>query len=179
VYPNNNFDFYTLTVTRNCGGPSYSVPITRDWVHFDKDILTGQVNEWKGTAHVGIPGSVCACDPQLGSQHHDVLAALDMRIFDAVCVAQVPPKFRPQPGFALARGECCTFTFTLYAQDKTVDEYGPGNCHHASASCCIQICNDLPQKILHDATGGVLTHVPHDLRGAERDADFADAEPAE
>jgi len=158
VYPNNNFDFYTLTITRNCGGPSYSVPITRDWVHFDKDILTGQINELKGTAHVGIPASVCACDPQLGTPHQGVLAAVDMRIFDAVCVSQVPPKYRPLPGFALQRGECCTFTFTLYAQDKTVDDVGPGNCHHASASCCIQICNDLPHHHLPDVSGPVVDH---------------------
>jgi hypothetical protein len=167
VYPNNNFDFYTLTITRNCGGPSYSVPITRDGVTFDKDILTGQVNEWKGTAHVGIPSSVCACDPALGTPTHGVLSALDMRVFDAVCVSQVPPKFRPPAGFALQRGECCTFTLTLYAQDKTVDEVGPGNCHHAWASCCIQICNDLPHKILHDATGEVLTEVATEVRGVE------------
>jgi hypothetical protein len=173
VYPNNNFDYYTLTITRNCGGPSYSVPITRDWVNWDADILTGQVDPWKGTAHVGIPDSVCACDPALGTPGDGVLAALDMRIFDAQCVGQVPAKFRPPAGFALQRGECCTFTLTLYAQDKTVDESGPGNCHHAWASCCIQICNDLPHKILHDATGEVLTHVSAELREAE-----AGGEPA-
>lgn len=165
VYPNNNFDFYTLTITRNCGGPSYSVPITRDWVSWDADVLTGQVDPWKGTAHVGIPDSVCACDPALGTPGDGVLAALDMRIFDAQCAGQVPAKFRPPAGFALARGECCTFTLSLYAQDKTVNENGPGDCHHAWASCCIQICNDLPKKkILHEATGEVLQHIPGDLR---------------
>jgi hypothetical protein len=165
VYPNYNFDFYTLTITRNCGGPSYSVPITRDWVTFDKDILTGQIDERKGTVRVGIPAGVCACDPQLGTPHHGVLAAVDMRIFDAVCVGQVPVKYRPQPGFALQRGECCTFTFTLYAQDKTVDENGPGNCHRASASCCIQICNDLPHG----------HHLPDGLSGTAVDLNAGDA----
>jgi len=166
VYPNNNFDFYTLTITRNCGGPTYRVPITRDWVTWDADLLTGQVDRWKGTAHVGIPDSVCACDPKLGTAVDGVLAAVDMRIFDAQCVGQVPAEFRPPPGFALARGECCTFTLTLCAQDKTVDEYGPGHCHHGCASCCIQVCNDLPHRVVGEATGEVLTHLS-ELRGAE------------
>ncbi|HKP74650.1 MAG TPA: hypothetical protein VJT67_03870, partial [Longimicrobiaceae bacterium] len=170
VYPNNNFDFYTLTITRNCGGPSYQVPITRDWVHFDADILTGAVNKLHGTAHVGIPAPVCACDPQLGDPFDGVLTTLDMRVFDAVCSGQVPPEFRPPAGFALRRGECCTFTFTLCAQDKTVDEYGPGHCHYGCASCCIQICNDLPQRTDQPFDPIDPTHVEARVLAAPTDA---------
>ena len=48
-----------------------------------------------------------------------------------------------------------------------MDESGPGNCHHAWASCCIQICNDLPKKIPLDTTGEVVTHLSTEVRGLE------------
>ncbi len=161
-YPSNNFDYYTLSITRNCGGPTWSVPITRDLVSFDKDIVTGQEDPLKGTAHVGIPAPVCACDPQLGPAQHGVLTLLDMRAFDATCAPLLPPLFRPPPGFALQRGECCAYSIQLYARDKTVDGTGPGNCHEKETSCCaITVCNDLPAKTRADeaeAVGGLLTH---------------------
>jgi hypothetical protein len=146
-YPSNNFDFYTLSITRNCGGPTYSVPITRDLVHFDADIVTGAIDPHKGTAHVGIPPHVCACDPSPGPGQHGVLTLLDMRIFDATCAPLLPDPFKPPPGFALQRGECCAYSIQLYAQDKTVDESGPGNCHRKWTPCCaITVCNDLPRQ---------------------------------
>jgi hypothetical protein len=148
TYPSNNFDFYTIRITRGCaGGPTYQVPITRDLVSFDADIVTGAVDPLKGTAHVGIPAPVCKADPQLGPAQHGVLTLLDMRAFDAVCAAQMPAPFRPPPGFALQRGECCAYSIQLYAQDKTVDGTGPGICHRRWAPpCAIIVCNDLPRR---------------------------------
>ncbi|MBV9109233.1 MAG: hypothetical protein JO306_07495 [Gemmatimonadetes bacterium] len=146
TYPSNNFDYYTLTITRNCGGPSYQVPITRDLVHFDADIVTGAVDPLKGTAHVGVPAPVCACDPSLGSAANGVLSLLDMRIFDAVCGPLLPPRFRPPPGFGLHRGERCAYAIQLCGRDKTVNDLGPGLCHNACTPCCaIIVENDLPR----------------------------------
>jgi hypothetical protein len=123
------------------------VPITRDLVHFDKDIVMGVEDKLKGTAHVGVPAPVCACDPSLGPAHHGVLTLLDMRIFDATCAPLLPVPFKPPAGFALERGQCCAYSIQLYAQDKTVDESGPGFCHRKQTLCCaITVCNDLPHK---------------------------------
>ncbi|HEV7587148.1 MAG TPA: hypothetical protein VGO40_03365, partial [Longimicrobium sp.] len=47
----------------------------------------------------------------------------------------------------------------------TVDEYGPGHCHHKCASCCIQICNDLPHG----------HHLPDGLSGTAVDLNAGDA----
>ncbi len=148
-YPSDNFDYYTLSITRNCGGPTYQVPITPDLATFYKDIVTGTENPLRGTAHVGLPASsaMCPCPPQ--GPHvaqHGVLTLIDLRIFDAVCAAQLKPPFAPPPGFALGRGECCGFTLQLYARDKTVDNVGPGNCHHRLAPpCAVCVCNDLSE----------------------------------
>ncbi|HEU0076804.1 MAG TPA: hypothetical protein VFQ76_04090 [Longimicrobiaceae bacterium] len=169
-YPSNNFDFYTLTITRNCGGPTYQVPITRDLVNFDKDILTGAIDPLKGTAHVGTPAPVCACDPPLGPAQHGVLTLLDMRAFDAACSPLLPAPFRPPPGFALQRGECCAYSIQLYAQDKTVDGTGPGICHRAWTPCCaITVCNDLPREEIAVARGAndVDDLLARDIRAAE------------
>ena len=169
AYPSDNFDFYTLTITRNCGGPTYSVPITRDMVHFDKDILTGAIDPLKGTSHVGVPAPVCACDPSLGPAHHGVLTLLDMRIFDATCAPLLPVPFKPPAGFALERGQCCAYSIQLCGQDKTVNDYGPGQCHRACSPCCaITVCNDLPHKDLPvDATGAATGLLLRDLQAAD------------
>lgn len=158
-YPSNNFDYYTLTITRDCGNVTWQVPITRDMVHFDNDILTGLSDPFKGTAHVGIPAPVCACDPQLGPAQHGVLTLLDMRAFDTICAAQLTGVFVPPAGFALRRGECCTYSLQLCGRDKTVDDSGPGHCHNLCSACCsIHICNDLPRivpgdEVLFDEAG--------------------------
>jgi hypothetical protein len=160
-YPSDNFDFYSITITRDCGGPSYSVPITRDMVHFDKDIVTGDIDPLKGTSHVGVPAPVCACDPSLGPAHNGVLTLLDMRIFDATCAALLPAPFKPPAGFALARGERCAYSIQLCAQDKTVNDSGPGLCHRQCTPCCaITVENDLPKELtVGTATGAVTQHL--------------------
>ena len=157
TYPSNNFDYYSLSITRQ-GGPTYSVPITPDCVTLGPDPL-------KGTQMVGEPGSRCeealGCPaPVHGAKFAGVLSTLDLRIFDAICSADpsmVVP-FKPPTGFALDRGTCCGYTFQLFAQDKTwSDSVGPSpvtpgstgvGLHWAtSLPWAVTICNDLdPNK---------------------------------
>jgi len=78
----------------------------------------------------------------------DVLTALDMRVFDAVCSGSIPASenYSIPPGFALPRNTCCGYTFQLYAQDKTWGDGWAGALHHAwSHPWAVCICNDLPQ----------------------------------
>jgi hypothetical protein len=145
TYPSNNFDGYSITITRNCGGPSYRVPITPDLVRWYRDIVTGVEDPYKGTDRVGEPGTRCPCDPPpMQPAFHGVLTVLDLRAFDVVCAAQLQDEFVPPAGFPLQRGQCCAYTIVLSARDKTVDEVGPGHCHNKTVVCAITVCNDLP-----------------------------------
>lgn len=119
-YPSNNFDYYSLSITRQ-GGPSYAIPITLSLCPpaFGPDQL-------KGTQRVGEPGTRCevalGCPPPVfGAIMSALLSKLDLRIFDAVCAGDPSFKapFTPPAGFALKRGQCCTYAFELFAQDKT------------------------------------------------------------
>jgi hypothetical protein len=155
--PSDNFDFYTLTITKQTG-EVVQVPIT---------ISPDLMNPFHGTLRRGQPGTRCEPLPAGGlgclpaeivpGQAFDVLTALDMRIFDAVCAPSVPAPYsipmavdgsgNPIPGsfFPLERGTCCGYTFQLYAQDKTwSDGYAGGFHHNWSLPWAICICNDLP-----------------------------------
>lgn len=148
IYPSNNFDYYTLTITRNCSGISYQVPITPDLVRWHKDVFTGK--EWPlwGTERIGEPGTRCPCETQpLAGRTHGVLTLLDLRAFDQQCVGALKPPFAPPAGFALERGQCCAYTFELYAQDKTVNDWAPGQCHQKRVVCAFTVCNDLPKEL--------------------------------
>jgi hypothetical protein len=147
-YPSDNFDFYSLSITRQ-GGPGYAVPITSALCPpvFGPDPL-------KGTQRVGEPGTRCevglGCPPPaFGAKFAGALTKLDLRIFDAVCAADpslVAP-FVPPAGFPLDRGQCCTYTFQLYAQDKTWSDGWAGGLHHAwSLPWAVEICNDLDSR---------------------------------
>jgi hypothetical protein len=160
TYPSNNFDYYRLTIHKNCGGPAYPVPITPDLVRWHKDIVTGTEDPLKGTERVGEPGTRCPCEPQpMQVRTNGVLTMLDLRAFDAQCAGQLQGPFRPPPGFALGRGECCAYTFVLESRDKTVDEVGPGNCHRRQVVCAFCVCNDLPSDGVTDTGGGILAAV--------------------
>ena len=145
-YPSDNFDHYSLVITRQ-GGPSYAVPITPTLA----PAIFG-LDPHKGTQRVGQPGVRCeplpvvaGCPPvsPIPARQTDSLTTLDLRIFDAVCVASLAPPFAPPPGFALARQTCCGYTFQVYAQDKTRSSSPP--CHAAySLPWAVCICNDLP-----------------------------------
>jgi hypothetical protein len=148
TYPSDNFDYYLLRITRQ-GGPTYSVPITPS--------LAPPVygpNPLRGTGRVGEPGerceeSIAGCLPlnPVPPKADGVLTQLDLRVFDAVCAATLAAPVSPPAGFALNRGECCGFTFQLYAQDKTYSNGRNGGYHrHWSLPWAVCICNDLPKK---------------------------------
>ena len=146
TYPSANFDFYSLTITKQTG-EVVQVPIT----------VAPNDGAYLGFKPRGQPGFRCeplpagggACPPAqiVHGQAFDVLTALDMRIFDAFCAPCVPAPYVIPPTFPLARGgACCGYTFQLYAQDKTWSDGYAGGFHHAySLPWAICICNDLPQ----------------------------------
>ena len=159
TYPSNNFDYYSLSITRQ-GGPSYAVPIT---LALCPPILGP--DPLKGTQVVGEPGTRCETSfgcpaPAHGAYSPGLLAKIDLRIFDAVCAADpslVAP-FSPPAGFPLDRGTCCTYTFVLYAQDKTwsnsIDPSptvpgasGVGLHWATSLPWAVEICNDLGSNV--------------------------------
>ncbi|HEU4557430.1 MAG TPA: hypothetical protein VFS20_06250 [Longimicrobium sp.] len=154
--PSDNFDSYDIWIARGCGGPWYRVPITPDFVQWHQDPFTGQVTEWQGRTRVGEPGTRCErtlncpTPPTPTTPLAAVLTAVDLRIFDAQCAGSIDPKFRPPPGFALQRGECCGYAIQLTVRDRTRSDY-TGNCHTATALCAVCICNDLPRT---DVLGG-------------------------
>jgi hypothetical protein len=155
TYPSNNFDYYSLSITRQ-GGPSYAVPITLALCPpaLGSDPL-------KGTQGVGEPGTRCeevfgCVAPAHGLKSAGLLTKIDLRIFDAVCSADpsLAAPFTPPAGFALDRGSCCTYTFELYAQDKTWSNAvapspvvpgstGVGLHWLPSLPWAVEICNDL------------------------------------
>jgi hypothetical protein len=149
--PSDNFDSYDIWIARGCGGPWYRVPITPDFHQWFSDPFTGVENKFLGRVRVGEPGTRCervlGCptpNPTPTTPIAGVLTAVDLRIFDAQCAAQLPAEFRPPPGFALERGECCGYAIQLTVRDRTRSDY-TGNCHTAVALCAICICNDLPR----------------------------------
>jgi hypothetical protein len=147
IYPSDNFDFYSLWITRQ-GGLTLSVPITPDLVTFGPDPL-------RGTSRVGDPGDRCeplpaamGCPPPPAppAKFFGLLTVLDLRVFDVVCAASVLAPYVIPVGFPLERGTCCGYTFQLYARDKTRSS-SPVPCHEAwSAPWAVCICNDLPPQ---------------------------------
>ncbi len=146
--PSDNFDYYSLSVTRQ-GGPIYAIPITPSL----SPPMFGP-EQFKGTQRVGDPGVRCEplpvvmnCPqpPPPSMKFYNLLTQLDLRIFDSVCGASLAAPFKPPAVFALDRGTCCGYSFQLYAQDKTWDDGGPGLCHRVwTAPWAVCICNDLP-----------------------------------
>jgi len=157
--PSDNFDSYDVWIARGCGGPWYRVPITPDFVQWHKDLFTGQVTPFQGHTRVGEPGTRCeqalgcpTSGPTPTTPLAGVLTAVDLRIFDAQCASSIAPEFRPPPGFALERGECCGYAIQLTVRDNTRSDW-TGSCHTAVALCAICICNDLPRLDVVDAGG--------------------------
>lgn len=147
TYPSDNFDYYSLWITRQ-GGPTYSVPITPVLPPiFGPDPL-------KGTTRIGDPGTRCevaipGCPPPaFPAQFPALLSKLDLRIFDVVCAASLPASLAPPAGFALERGKCCGYAFQMYAQDKTWSDAGPGTCHRIwTPPWAVCICNDVEGRV--------------------------------
>ncbi len=150
TYPSDNFDHYSLYITRQ-GGPTLVVPITPDLVTYGLDPL-------QGTSRVGEPGVRCEPVPAVGGcppppaippQANGLLTKLDLRVFDAVCAPSIPASehYTVPAGFPLERGTCCGYTFQLYAQDKTWSDGYAGGLHNKwSLPWAVCICNDLPTE---------------------------------
>ncbi len=145
-YPSDNFDYYWIRITRQ-GGPTYLVPITPTLAPpvFGPDPL-------KGTQRVGDPGTRCetgigGCPPPpFPPAFAGVLTSLDLRIFDAVCAPGLVAPFKPPAKFPLNRGECCGYTFQLYARDQTRST-SPAPCHEKwSLPWAVCICNDADES---------------------------------
>jgi hypothetical protein len=122
--PNDNFDYYTVKVIKQ-GGPTLQIPVPGPG---------GTC--FYGTSRVG-SCTQCPGDP-LGGDMFGTLAMFDLRAVDLLCSPSLP---YPVPaGFGLKRGECCVYTFEVYAQDRTVTSGGP---HHNTDIWPVKICNDL------------------------------------
>jgi hypothetical protein len=152
-YPSDNFDFYRLWITRQ-GGPTYHVPVTPSLAPpiFGPD-------PHRGTQRVGDPGTRCetaigGCPPPpFPPKFFGLLTQLDLRIFDAVCASSLVVPFSPPSGFPLKRGDCCGFTFQLYARDKTRSS-SPVPCHERwSLPWAVCICNDLSEDAVQGRDG--------------------------
>jgi hypothetical protein len=148
TYPSDNFDFYLLYIVKQTG-EVLNVPIT---------VAPDPANALHGIQRRGQPGVRCEPLPGGGAgclpaeivpgQSFDVLTALDMRVFDAVCAPSVPAPYSIPAAFPLPRGTCCGYTFQLYAQDKTWSDGYAGGFHRAYAlPWAVCICNDLPKII--------------------------------
>lgn len=146
-YPSDNFDYYTIQVTRQ-GGPTLDIPIATSPGAYGPDPL-------RGTSRVGQPGVRChddlpsRCDslkpsyPSSGSP--SLLSYLDLRVFDAQCAPQVPSPYNIPDGFPLDRGEECGYAFEVYAQDQTWSDGRHGGLHRAwSSPWAVTVVNNLP-----------------------------------
>jgi hypothetical protein len=123
--PNDNFDFYTVTVTKQ-GGPSLSIPIPGPG---------GTC--FYGTSRVGYC-QLCPGDPPPVGDGFGTLAHFDLRAVDPACSVFLP--YGVPAGFTIPRGECCVYTFHVYTQDRTITPGGP---HWATDVWPVKICNDL------------------------------------
>ena len=122
--PNDNFDYYTVTVTKQ-GGPSLQIPIPGPG---------GSC--YHGTSRVG-SCTQCPGDP-VGGDVYGTLTTFDLRAVDPKCNAFLP--YAVPSGFTLERGECCVYTFSVYARDRT---FTGGPHHEATDFWPVKICNDL------------------------------------
>ena len=124
--PNDNFDYYQITVTKQGGAP-LTIPIS----------LGPTTPCFKGSERVG------KCDPCNPVDAHagDVygtLAQFDLRAVDLLCKGGLP--YAVPDEFTIARGSCCVYTFDLWVYDRTVRSSGLNWAH---AVWPVKICNDL------------------------------------
>jgi len=127
--PNDNFDYYQVKVTKQ-GGAAIWLPIQ-----------SGPSGDcFKGFKRVGDPGVACHCDPA----HPDpgalfgTLATFDLRAIDPDCSGKL--SYVVPPDFTTPRGECCVYTFEVWAYDRTIRNTGLNWAHDMWP---VKICNDL------------------------------------
>jgi hypothetical protein len=123
--PNDNFDHYVVTVTKQ-GGASLSIPIPGPG---------GPC--FHGLKRVGDPGTRCGLG-MVGPETVGILTAFDLRAIDPACSVFLP--YAVPAGFTTPRGECCVYTFTLTVYDRTSR---PCGINWAQSSWPVKICNDL------------------------------------
>lgn len=129
--PNDNFDYYWVKAKKQ-GGSEVQIPVPGPG---------GTC--FFGTSRVGNPGTTCIpCDPAnpAPAASFGTLATFDLRAVDPICSASVG--YPVPPNFLLPRGECCTYLFKLYVQDRTIFSGGP---HWDADEWPVRICNDLPK----------------------------------
>jgi hypothetical protein len=129
--PSDNFGGYNVGMSKQ-GGPSMALPVP------------GPASPTTtGTARVGEPGTRCAtatpAPPPVGPKAPGVLTVFDARQLDAVCAPPGTP-----PGFALQRGTCCAYYFSMGVWDTSICPSLSGGRHQDSDIWPICICNDLP-----------------------------------
>ena len=110
THPSDNFGGYCLTVTRQ-GGQSQCAAIV---LSVALPVPAPASPATVGTNRVGDPGVRCASasPPAMPpAKFSNTLTTMDARMFDAVCGANAMPQ--PPAGFALKRGECCSFFLAL------------------------------------------------------------------
>ena len=101
--PNDNFDYYTVTVTKQ-GGPSLQIPVPGPG---------GAC--YYGTSRVG-SCTQCPGDPA-GGDIYGTLTSFDLRAVDALCSPSLP--YAVPPGFALDRRDTVCRTRLLMSRRST------------------------------------------------------------
>ena len=144
THPSDNFGGYCLTVTRQGG----QIQCTAIVLSVALPVPAPASPATHGTNRVGDPGVRCASasPPAMPpAKFSNTLTTMDARMFDAVCAANAMPQ--PPAGFALKRGECCSFFLALDVWDTTVCNQGPNGRHQPpTAIWPVYICNDLPPQ---------------------------------
>jgi hypothetical protein len=143
-YPSLNFDFYELSVCRQ-NGPTFQLPITQTLTPYNP------ATPRYGNQRVGDPGvrsepapTVAGCPPPLPvpPTMSGLLTQLDLRMFSAPCASSLQPPYVPPAGFALNPDECCAYTFSLHARDKTWTDGLAGGLHWGHSEWPLNVCND-------------------------------------
>jgi hypothetical protein len=141
--PSDNYGGYCVTLTKQGGAQSGCSPILFS-VALPVPSPTSPTTT--GLNRIGEPGVRCATasPPYVGPplvKSHNSLTVMDGRMFDAVCAGSASPV--PPAGFALKRGDCCSFYFVLEVWDKSICPSLSGGRHEASWIWPVYVCNDL------------------------------------
>jgi hypothetical protein len=141
--PSDNYGGYCVTLTKQGGAQSGCSPILYSVA---LPVPSPASPTTTGLNRIGDPGVRCptAAPPYVGPplvKTDNSLTVLDGRMFDEVCSGSGSPV--PPVGFALKRGECCSYYFVLEVWDKSICPSLSGGRHEASWIWPVYVCNDL------------------------------------
>jgi len=140
--PSDNYGGYCVTLTKQGGTQSGCTPILESVA---LPVPGPGSPTTTGLNRIGDPGVRCptASPPPVGPlvKFENSLTVMDARMFDAVCAGSASPV--PPAGFALKRGDCCSYYFVLDVWDKSICPSLSGGRHEASWIWPVYICNDL------------------------------------